>query len=245
MEPPSRNARARQRRSDYADLGCILPEESTNCEYFNPKLNSNGGGGGADDDTVVRGNLDNRPKYIGKLEKLHSLSTITQEDKDARDRQLIEMYTRPRPPDKRNKNKAKSKSSPSRMGMGAVYKPPPPPPPQVTPQQQQQRPNCSRVRRDDRPKWNSNRSIMTTSSSRNVSPQVPEQFYPYYDLVVTDSPTTRVVESKKGGVASAVARPLASAASQHHEVILPPFSPGKLKDNLVKERIRKYSSQLP
>jgi hypothetical protein len=226
LEPRDSNIGSRQqqrRRSDYSDLGCLLPEESTNLDYssFNK-------GDDDDDDekTVVMGNRDSRPKHIGRLEKLHSLSNITQDQKDARDRQLIEMYTRPRPGDKRTKNKKKAKSSPSRMGMGNVYNPhnpqgsaAPSSSRQLLQQQQQQQ------QLPPKGKSSPNRSLscsVTTSSARSVASQVLEQFYPYFDLVVTDSPMRKVTNSP-----ASVSKNAISSEDAKHEVILPPFSPRK------------------
>jgi hypothetical protein len=64
-----------------------------------------------DEATVITGNLDQRPARLGKQEKLKRRSEImTEEERSARDREMIQMYTRK----KQNGNKfAKRSRAPS------------------------------------------------------------------------------------------------------------------------------------
>lgn len=75
-----------QRRPSQVDLGCALPEEGHS--FISPELD--------DEETVVMSNVDKRPSHIGNREKLQQKGHVSQEARDARDRQLIDMYTRKR-----------------------------------------------------------------------------------------------------------------------------------------------------
>jgi hypothetical protein len=79
-------------RRMYTDPGCALPEEisSTKEEFPKPHEHTIDA---ADEETVVMGNLDQRPAEVGKVEKLNQICSIPEKDREARDRQLIEMYT--------------------------------------------------------------------------------------------------------------------------------------------------------
>lgn len=109
-------------RPSYSDPGCALPEEISNNkkavfsrpppaeQVVDDDDGDDSGDGDADEETVVMGNLDRRPAQIGKVEKLTQICSIPEEEREARDRQLIAMYTR-------KKTKAKSDGTIS-------YKPP-------------------------------------------------------------------------------------------------------------------------
>ena len=49
---------------------------------------------GDEEETVVMGNRDRRPAEVTRIEKLNQICSIPEEERAARDRQLIEMYTR-------------------------------------------------------------------------------------------------------------------------------------------------------
>lgn len=170
----------RQERSSFTDLGCMMPEEGY--DFFNPEED--------DDVTVVMGNLDQRPAHISNLEKLTNLSAITQEEKDARDRQLIQMYTR------------------EGQYPGATRR----------------RRRFSAPTRNQQDRSESYRSLLSEASNGTCTSAqaslLPENYYPYYDLVVMEP--KQVFDESFQSTDSEEATP-----EQQHEVILPPFSPRK------------------
>ena len=162
------------RRTDWEDPGCLMPEAFDPTSLFVDKCTEETD---EDEDTVVMNNLDRRPTHIGKHEKIRRLSSISPEEREARDRQLIELYTR----------KGSQQRKPARAGFAEA----------------------------GADKWSSNRSIMSASNR-----SVPENFYPYYDLVVTDAP-------------NAVQRMCSEDSADCDDVILPPtYTPPKGRKSL-------------
>lgn len=176
---------ATRRRSDFSDPGCMLPGGH---DSYSSSFDGSFSLQDDDEETVVINNLDKRPSYVGKREKIRRLSSLTQEERDARDRQLITMYSR---------KGRKSSGSGGRVG----------------------RPPRSKMEQPSKPKslpWShgSNRSLMSQQTG------VPENFYPYYDLVVTDVATAIEMGGSSATDASSSSSPVVDDSSSG--VILPP-----------------------
>jgi hypothetical protein len=118
-----------------------------------------------DEATVITSNLDRRPSLVVNQERLQKLAkAMTQEERDARDRQVVEMY-KPR----RNKSCGSIKTNSSRSS----------------------RSGGSNSNNSSGASVSSAKK--RSGSFSNGNHQLPEHHYPYYDLVV-DSSTTATAD---------------------------------------------------